>query len=366
MKKYRDILLALGWLHNSLLEGTARYASEHPWHLDISPVYAFDVDESWQGDGIITNASRIFANSLFRRKVNKLTQPKILINDDIMCDYRAAGIMAADHFLEKGYTTFGVFGPNETSTFFIERVEEHGYQPHRLSFDTAFNQPTWQKKQQALASMLKSLSKPIAIFAPADIVAADVMQAALNAGLSIPDDIAILGKDNNALFCNAVAVPLSSIDMNLDALGYHAARLLDQLLDGTPLPDAPFIITPRGIVERQSTNTLAVTALEAERAIRFLQENHGPDITIDIIAAKTGCSPRSLYRILKKHLGQTIGEALFFARLHHAEDLLLNSSEKQFNIAYQAGFGSVQNFHKAFIKAHGTSPGKWKQHHKSG
>src|SRR5262249_13568616 len=145
--------------------------------------------------------------------------------------------------------------------------------------------------------------------------------------------------------CDFAPVPLSSIDDNLERIGYEGARLLGQIMSGKRIKTEPILIPPKGIVTRMSTNVLAVPDPKVARAVRFIFE-HFPQINIGVpeIAAAAGLSRSALDRAFFKFLGRSPAQELLKVRVEHAKKLLLESELKAHEIAAQTGFSSIVHF----------------------
>jgi hypothetical protein len=126
-----------------------------------------------------------------------------------------------------------------------------------------------------MARELERLPKPLAVFAFNDYDAAWLVDTCVFHKISVPDEVAILGVDNNEMVCVCLPVPLSSIQHDLERIGYEAAALLDRMLEGEAPPESPLLIPPKGIITRRSTDYSAVNNPQLRQALLFIREHLG-------------------------------------------------------------------------------------------
>ena len=159
-------------------------------------------------------------------------------------------------------------------------------------------------------------------------------------------------------------VPLTSVDNNLRGLGYAAAELLDQILSGAPAPKQPVLIPPIGVVQRQSTNALAVDDEDILLAVRYVESHFAGPLTIDQVAEQTHLSSRRLQDRFKHSLGRTIADEIQRCRLELATRLLRESDVKLEAIAERSGFGNAVQMTKVFTRELRTSPARYRKSHR--
>ena len=218
-----------------------------------------------------------------------------------------------------------------------------------------------------LVNTLRALPKPLGIAVHADFVALRVMRACDDAGLSVPEEVAILGCHNDPFICDFAPVPLSSIDDDFDRIGYEGAKLLDQIMNGKRAPRAPILIPPKGIVTRMSTNVLAVADPNIARAVRFIYEHHQENnIGTPEVAAAAGLSRSALDRAFQKHLGRSPAQEILTVRIERAKKLLVETALKAHEIASQTGFSSIVHFSQAFLRVTGQRPSHFRRKNRPG
>ena len=275
-----------------LLRGIAKYSSLHgPWTMEREiPFYLdktmvsqkFKDPSKWLADGIITRDNKrvrrilmetipaIFATYLDE----KATGISRLITDD-----RLIGMMGAHHFLERGFRSFGYVGydamywSRNRCNFFCDEIMQRGFEVKCFKQLTKKKDQEWQLEQFVLADWLKTLEKPCAVFCCNDDRAQQILTACRIAELNVPENIAVLGVDNDDIICTMANPPLSSIQLNLENAGFQAAQLLDHMMSGKAMQSQTIIIEPRFVVARQSSDISAIQDEDVAEAVSFIRRN---------------------------------------------------------------------------------------------
>ncbi len=377
MKAKRKVLLALSIAKHYFIRGIVRYAREHDWHLVTDMLYTGRVPLGWCGDGILTILG-------YRKElvdfVCSAGVPAVAItqiNDQVPLprvegDNLRIGELAAEHFLERGYRHFA-WAPFLNDVMDAERYQglartlaKQGYDCHVLPQAHAHTGRVWQEnwadRRQRLIAQIKKLPRPTAIFGYNDYVAADVIDACRDAGLLVPEEIAVLGVDNDPDVCDCAPVPLSSVIHDLEGMAYQGAALLDRLIRGGKPPKGVLRIPPKGIVTRVSTDIRAVQNVEVAIALRHVADyfsNHL--LSVNDVAAATRLSRRQLERAFRKEVGCTINAHIVRTRLQHVKKRLVESADKIVDIARQTGFTRPSHLFRAFRARFHTSPRKHRQ-----
>jgi LacI family transcriptional regulator len=279
-------------------------------------------------------------------------------------DARLIGRAAADHLAQLPGRTFASVG-DETPAGrlvrepFAERLRERGLDA--TAAPPGFNRPYAEDPASAAAAAewLRSLPKPAAVFASHDALARRLADACLDAGLRVPEEVAILGCLNDEFLCTAATPPLSSVSVPLPALGYEAARVLDSLMGGAP-PPGRVALPPLGVVTRQSTDPAAVAEPELAAALRFIRAHRGDRIGVDDIATACGLSRSSLERRFRAALGRGPLAELLRQRVDHAKHLLAETDAPVKEVARAAGFHDTRHLAVTFRQRVGSSPAKFR------
>jgi LacI family transcriptional regulator len=366
----RRVILALGWYDQQIHHGIARFARSAGWSLDTRAIRDGELVPPLRADGII---------GIFTPQRPQLTQwvmqahvPTVdLANLEtslqvprVLIDPTAIAEIAAEYFMSRGFRQYATLYVKrfpigrERCEAFQAVLQEHGYACAMLD-GTRFlpmKRPLLDQLAGWLSRKLANLPKPLAFLVPSDHMSAPVFEACELASLNVPEQVAILGVNNNSLECDFTPVPLSSVDANLDQAGFEAARLLADLMDGGVPPTKPLKITPRGVVTRMSTRSIAVPHPDVASALRFIAEYYSQPIMVDDVAAHVSMSRIGLYRAFKRYLGRSVAEEIARQRIESAQRLLTTSSKKIYEIASLCGFGDVDSFSRTFSRLTRLSP----------
>jgi LacI family transcriptional regulator len=385
----RRVLMLMGINYPGLNDGIARYAREVGWILNNTYAKAGLPPVWWRGDGIIALIAnpkdcaalrrfpRLPTVDVSRGWISNAMPPRLRRQGAgvprVLYDNAAIGRLAAEHLLERGFKDVAFFNygnywmETERIPSFRAALAQAGARWHEIPYyrhASAGSRRAARDERAAirwLVRVLERLPKPLAIFTASDEFSLLVLSACDGAGLAVPEEIAVLGCDNEEFVCAYAPIPLSSIDVNLDGLGYEAARLLDRLIDGKSPPAQPIIVPVKGLVVRQSTNILAVPHPKVARALRFIWEHFQEPIQARDVVRIAGLSRRALEEAFRKHLGRTLAGEILQCRVAHARKLLLETDLKAHQIANQSGFSGIVHFSEAFKRLAGQRPSHFRR-----
>jgi LacI family transcriptional regulator len=290
--------------------------------------------------------------------------------------------IACEYLLEKKFENFAFFGLTQ-ARWSAERMEhfstslaKKGYTVHvfkekqvpltndltpfiRLWINTALN-----TGQQKLIEWLKQLPKPVAILASCDIFACHLINVAKEAGLNIPDEIAILGVNNDNALCNICDPPLSSIAFNFKKAGYNAAKLLDKIISGHETMRGQRIeIQPTHVETRGSTDVYAIDDPAIVQAMKYIRQNGNTPLQVNAIADHVYMSKRLLQLKFHDVIGKSIHDEITQAHFEIAKAMLIETNLPVDEIADRSGFHYTSNMRRAFKKITGMLPQKYRQQH---
>ena len=171
-------------------------------------------------------------------------------------------------------------------------------------------------------------SQPLAVFAATDEQAVDVLEACEEAGIAIPEQVSIVGAENYLVAVNVMHTPISSVDMNMELLGYRGAALLDELMNGKPPPGEPIRVPPRSLIARKSSDLIAIDHKGVARSLRFLWEHFHEAISVDDLARQAGMSRRGFHQAFLEYIGRPPGHELQRLRMERAKNMLTNPTRK--------------------------------------
>lgn len=360
MVSRQHILMVLGSYDQSAHAGIARYAGQHGWHLNVSILKDFQLPEHWQGDGIITSLNNSRQLEAYIRSARVPVVDLSIWREDIPLPRVAAdnwqiGRMGAAHFLELGHQHCAWFAlaSNPVSRTrrqgYVQLLAEHGIDC--ILIDNSRSQDPGYVRQRLL-----DLPRPCAIYTKSDYDSAWLANVCHDIGLKIPEEIAILGADDNPLICETQLVPLSSVKYDLELIGYEGARLLDQCIRGPVAADTLKLIPPSSVTVRQSTDQLAVMDPLIRDVLEYLQVEYKRSIGTAMIAAQFKLSRRSLELRFREQMHCSIREYLIRIRLKRAKQLLEQTEHPIESIAALTGFCHAPHFSSTFKRQVGMSP----------
>ena len=358
-----------------LLRGIMRYSKENgPWLFNrLQPDYRFtsgceeqalQFAKDWKADAIIGrwNDSKLHL-------LENLDIPVILQNNssrsdifsNISGDYDATGRIAAQYFQKKLYTEYAFYGiknivwSEERCAGYRSEVEK--FKGHFYSYIESIGGDNREK----LVEWLQTLPKPIAIFCCDDSRALFLTETCRFADIKVPDDVAILGVDDDDLLCNISDPTLSSIQMDVENGGYMTCRLLhERLKSGSTKPFNVFI-SPLRIQERASTSVMNISDPHVLKLIQHIDANYTRDLKMEEILQAVSLGRRSIEMRFKKATGYTIYQYLLKVRVDHLAYLLETTNRPYSNIVFDVGFRDMTNVSRTFRKFKGCSPQEWRR-----
>ena len=278
----------------------------------------------------------------------------------VCVDEAAVADAALDHLLARGLRHVAFVGW-KTRTYWETARRRRLLQRHpglRVYRERAGG---WRERQRALGRWLAALPRPSGVIAANDQRGRHVLEAARSAGLRLPDDLAVVGIDNDEVLCEMTVPPLSSVELNTARMGYEGAALLDRRMSGRPVGRRPLRLPPLRVVARRSSDMLAVDDASVAAALRFLRENaHRPIRVADAVRA-ANVSRKTLELRFRRTLGRTPHDELIGLRLERAADLLARTDWPLKRVAAASGFSYPEHLHAVFRQRKGTTPGEYRK-----
>jgi LacI family transcriptional regulator len=367
-----------------LLHGIAGYVRLHgPWSIYLAerglgedpPAWL----QGWRGDGVIARIE----NRRIARAVGDLGLPTVdlraLLTDlgvpQIVTDDEAVARLAVGHFFERGFRHFAFCGfagadySDQRSEAFARLVVEAGfacttYEPSRRPAPAgteAREQQGWSAEAE-VARWLERLPKPVGLMACNDIRAQQVLTACRASGVAVPDEVAVLGVDNDETLCDLADPPLSSVVPDTYRIGYEAAALLERMMTGAETaPPGPTLIPPLAVVTRRSTDVLAVDDRAIARAAHFIREHACDGIRVEDVLAEVPLSRSVFERRFVKIFGRTPKAEILRTQLDRVKRLLAETDLSLKQIASRTGFQHPEYMSAAFKERTGQTPGQYRR-----
>jgi LacI family transcriptional regulator len=369
------------WGITRFFNGVNDYAGRHKWLLTACPVYPESGDDfpldlsrlkSWHVDGIILHANDLRQLKLFY----KWRIPVVNIGEDLnfSCQIprlafnnRRIGRLAAEHLIGLGFKNLvyhGVQGrwySDERLQGFKQAAGEANLKIHSFLLPHMTRDALWNERYEPIKRWLKTLPLPAGLFAVHDYRALIVLSACREIGLRVPEDIAVVGSDNDLMVCEFTSPTLTSVCVNAYRMGYESARLLDKLMRGESPPAKPVLIDPSEVMPRASTDIHHADDPTIKKAIQFMQENFSESFTMDAVAEAANVSRRSLETGFRAERKTSPAIFLVNLRLQKAKTMLGAPQRKPVEeIANACGFGTAKNLCAAFRRILNASPNDFK------
>lgn len=369
-----------------VLRGIVRYSRLHgPWSLYVAPGHLeqfLPKDGSWKGDGIIGRvhsrhmAKVIHATGLpfVASSVEQAWPPQSGKKfGEIRTNSAAIARMAATHLADRGLRRFAFCGFKGCG--WSERREEafYGYvresrfqcEVRRITLGNLLHGQKWiehwEDEQRSLSDWLKSLIKPVGLMACNDVCGRAVLQVCATSALAVPDQIAVVGVDNDELMCGLSTPSLSSVALDLEKAGYQSAEMLDGLISGRLERGHVVAVEPVYVATRVSSDPVGQEDPCVARALRFIRDHAAQPINVSDVVGSLGISRRTVERRFSSTVGRSILSEITQCRLQRAKRLLIETDLPSYRVAHAVGFGVPKTFNRVFRRTAGISPLSFRQ-----
>ncbi len=218
-----------------------------------------------------------------------------------------------------------------------------------------------KQEQGILAEWLRKLAKPVGVMACNDDRGRKVLQACAIAGVQVPEELAVVGVDNDELVCELSDPPLSSVALDLERTGYRAAAVLDGLMAGRFKQYCELPVEPLWIVARRATDVVAQEDRQIAAALAFIRDNAQQPISVADVVRQTDLSRRTLERRFLGAVGRTVLSEITRCRLERARRFLLETDLRVDGVARASGFGNLKPMTRAFRDQEGCSPTEFRR-----
>lgn len=367
---------ATGW-GRRLVRGVVNYSQHGSWYLWIKSGgqdASLWLPPGWCGDGIIARigtraaARRVRATGVPVVNISAIELPGVDF-PRVATDLLAAGRMAAEHLLDRGFVHFAYYGLAHRD--YVDRHYDGFARAvsavcddcpfYGTTFDAGVGARTaWSTRQRGLSRWLKTLAKPVAIVTWTTDLGRELVHACRRDGLLVPEQVAVLAADNDELLCEACSPSLSGMALTSERIGFEAARLLDRMMRGESPPKRPLLLEPTGVVARQSTDTLAVDDPDLARALAFIRAHATDPIQVRDVLSEVPVSRRWLERRFGEVLGRGPAAEIRRVRLDRAKHLLAETDLPVPEVARLAGFGSREYLAATFRSELNLTPRQYR------
>jgi LacI family transcriptional regulator len=354
--------------------GAAQYAAEANLSLEPWSVAGRNTPKpsEFKGiDGLILTGSacdRVFANGSKPNIpcvfiLNKATWPNV---PTVTFDEEAIGVMAAEHLIHRGYTKLVSFASLVSDwargrvAGFKKECLRQKITPDHFQLPEDVLPSYWQRHSlqanQKLQSLLKSLPKSTGIFAVNDVAACYIIEAARNCGIKVPQEIGVVGADDDLIPNAASGLSISSVEPPFRLLGNQAANILDQLRNRKN-PPLLTLLPPIRIIVRTSTNDFMVDSPLVRRAQAYIEEHRQGAVRISDVARAAGTTTVTLGKNFRTHMAMTPSEYVLQRRIEYAKELLRSGKHNVEEVSSICGFHSSSYFCMIFKKITARTPG---------
>jgi len=361
-----------------MLQGVSHYERSHrPWAAFLDDEARAEADPRWlrskHWDGVICRHT----SPSFVKACAELKLPLVDLNDcppfpgvpKIRPDNTVIGHLGAEHFLERGFHHFGFAGFANTSWArerrdgFVEALRLAGQSCDVLDVEWPGNlTPFWDESQTAvLAAWLRRLPKPVAVMTCNDLRALQVISAAHEGDFLVPEEVAVLGANNDAIRCDLSYPPLSSVAANPFQVGYAAAECLDTLMDGRRPENMDARIDPVGVVTRHSTDVLAINDRNVAAALSYIREHACRGTSVEAVLKHAAASRSQLEKKFRRYLGRSPQSEIRRVQVARIKQLLIDTDFPLKKIADLTGFEHVEYLSVVFKRFTGETPGGYRK-----
>ena len=383
MPQSKRVLLLMepdrGWVRE-LLIGIAKYCRlNNPWGTyRLSQFYwrpehkrnKNEIDKlmQWKPDGIITREMD-YIDDLMKLGIPVIGSdtPRDLLDIPIITsDFQLTGAMAADYFLEKGFKNFAFCGYSDVAWStkrlegFQKRLSSKGFEVNVYMRPITTMRQLWSGGIERLSKWLKTLQKSTGIMTCSDERSLHVLEACKASSILVPEQISILGVDNDEILCDLANPPLSSIAFNTEDIGYITAERLDKMMSGQKFTNDNITAKPTRVITRHSSDIYAIEDSQMALALAYIRENRFSLMNVSDVVKCTSVSRRNLELRFKKWLNRSILDEIKRVHVNLMAELLIETNYSVSKIALMMGHNSIDNICRYFKGQKGMSPAKYR------
>lgn len=364
---------------NRLMRGMVRYSRQHgPWVLCRMPLSYRDINGiegvvewalRWKADGIIGQFYNTDRVELFRRAgiaaVAQDFKQRFTEIPNITGTHTEAGRMGAEYLLDKGFRSFGFYGfrgvvwSEERCEGFRGEIERRG--GNFSEYSNIGSDDLWFYESASLLEWLEGVPKPCAIMACDDDRGHNIVEVCRLNGIRVPEEVAVLGVDNDEIVCTLSDPPLSSIEQDVERGGYETARLLERMIATPGGVFDDIVVRATHIVTRRSTDIYATDDAYISAALRYIHENADRRIGVEDVVARVPLSRRLLETRFKSVTGSSVYSYISRVRIDRFAAALLETADSVADVASKMGFPDYKNISRVFSRIKGCTPSEYRE-----
>ncbi|MGA2749042.1 MAG: XylR family transcriptional regulator [Verrucomicrobiota bacterium] len=361
----------------SILQGIARYiSSHHRWSVYFEQHELGTAPPIWLAsshwDGILSRPT----DPALARRLRRMNVPVVDLNDLyenlklpwVGSNHRAIGCLGAHHFVERGFHHFAFCGFSRELWAAQRRDGFRAVVEKEIMSIPVYESPwrgpsvsRWDLEIGRLGRWLNDLPKPIGVMACNDARALHLLDACHQAGLLVPEEVAVVGVDNEEIFCELCNPELSSVAPDTERIGYQAAELLDNLMSGQSPPCQRFLVDPVRVVTRRSSDTLAIKDPIMTAALRYIREQALHGCTVTEVMKHVRVSRSFLERRFRQHLERTPQAEIRRIQTSRIKQLLTETDFTLERIAELSGFEHPEYMSVFFKRSFSQTPGEYRK-----
>lgn len=365
---------------NNLLEGIVQYSREtKPWALCKMPLSYRDVHgiegvigwaKEWKADVVIGQFYNTDRVELFKEEsilaIAQDFKERFSTIPNITGNHVKAGEIGAQHFIQKGFVNYAFLGiknvvwSNERCKGFKKALNKYGKVQSYHEYQKSDDEGLWYYAE-SLKQWLESLPKPIAIMACDDNQAKHITEICSLIGINIPNEISLLGVDNDKMICLLSDPPISSINQNTIKGGYEVAKLIDKLIQNPHASWHDVIVEPTYITTRTSSDIYSTNNPHVSKVIDYIHKHISEKLSVDMLVDLVPLSRRSLETIFKEITGDSIYAYILNLRIEKFAAELIDTTKPIINIALDVGYIDYKNLSRQFKQIKGCTPTEYRQ-----
>lgn len=356
----------VGGYSRGVVRGLASFANARGWKCDVQGLG----DGGNPADRLLPNVDGLIVQvtgGARLEQVRALGVPVVNVSSAlaagevpaVVSDDEAVGRLGADHFLRRSFRHFAFYAPGNHR---FASLRHEGFQS-RLRESACFAPYLTQPGE--LVRALAESQRPLAVMACNDAAALFVLDRCRDANLRVPDQVAVLGVDNDDLMQSLAFPPLSSINMATERIGFEAAAMLERLMAGERPRTDRVLVPPTGVVTRQSSDLLAINDADVAEAVRFVRGHLGGAIGVGDVLKVVTLSRRQLERRFRAAVGRSVLDEIRRCRIDRAKQLLAETELTLAQVSTACGFSTPSYFTVVFRGEAGQTPGAYRQAHRT-